>query len=65
MFLLCKVIIKHIYYIYYKKNILSRSYDLVLDSSRLLIVVSLTVKAATLIFTYGRGSAYSSAKQGK
>ena len=32
---------------------------------RLLIDFSLTVKAATLIFISGRGSAISSAKQGK
>ena len=32
---------------------------------RVLIDFSLTVKAAALIFIYGRGSAISSAKQGK
>ena len=32
---------------------------------RILIDLSLTVKAATLIFISGRGSAISSAKQGK
>ena len=32
---------------------------------KVLIDFSLTVKAATLIFIYGRGSAISSAKQGK
>ena len=31
----------------------------------LLLVFSLTVKAATLIFISGRGSAFSSAKEGK
>ena len=35
------------------------------DCIQLLIDFSLTVKAATLIFISGRGSAISSAKQGK
>ena len=35
------------------------------QSRLVLIYVSLTVKAATLIFISGRGSAISSAKQGK
>ena len=36
-----------------------------LDDTGILIDFSLTVKAATLIFISGRGSAISSAKQGK
>ena len=38
---------------------------ILLHSQFVLIVFSLTVKAATLIFIYGRGSAISSAKEGK
>ena len=34
-------------------------------ASEVLIDFSLTVKAATLVFIYGRGSANSSAKEGK
>ena len=35
------------------------------EKKNCIIELSLTVKAATLIFIYGRGSAISSAKKGK
>ena len=38
---------------------------IIIERNRILIDFSLTVKAATLIFIYGRGSAILSPKEGK
>ena len=38
---------------------------IIIERNRILIYFSLTVKAATLIYIYGRGSAISSTKEGK
>ena len=46
-------------------TILTLLYQTLLEIPLVLLDVSLTVKAATLIFISGRGSAISSAKEGK